>query len=91
MEHRGAELWLIKEELAKEYREWCEEWKCKADQPENMIEYLIQKRFIQGKAWLEWIDNMPRPNLMEMLKRSSLQFMREGFIPPKALIGRREK
>ena len=91
MEHRGAQLWLIKETLAREYREWCKEWECKAENPENMIEFLIQKGFIQGKKWLEWIDNMPRPELMEMLQKSRLHGMREGFIPPKTTIGYREK
>lgn len=91
MKHIGAPLWLIKQELALEYINWCKDVRCNAELPENMIEFLIQKVFIQGKQWLEWIDNMNRPGMIEMLEKSGLQPLREGFIPPKSIIGYREK
>ena len=82
--HRGAPLWRIKNALMDDFAGWCT--KVKAEQtPENMIEFLMQKWFIQGKKFLEYCDNVEIPFPPEFCP----QRIREGFIHPKEWIGRR--
>lgn len=88
--HRGAALWRIKKQLVKDFHVWCDEREVKDPTEADVIEYLLQKNFIQGKDWLEYIDNMPSIGLVEGMLESCQQFLREGYIPPNTVIGYRK-
>ena len=83
--HRGAPLWKIKKALMKDLGDWCEAVKTQQT-PENMIEFLMQKWFIQGKRFLDYCDGIE----IQFPFEHCPQMMREGFMIPSEWIGRRE-
>ena len=86
--HRGAPLKLIKLVLHDDFSQWCKEVKT-VESFENIIEFLIQKNFIQGKEFLEYCDSIPVSPTW-FLEVENMDFLREGFIPWKAWIGVRK-
>lgn len=78
MKHEGRPLWLVKREIIRKFADWCTERK--ADKTnENLIEFLMQKGFIQGKKWLDNIDKMPHATFQERLEERWRYPLREGF------------
>ena len=75
-------LKLIKPALIEDFDKWCNERD--VDQSnENMIEFLLQKNFIQGKPFRDYIDGIPVTWERFMEIREPLQ---EGFYPPNTMI-----
>lgn len=85
--HRGAPLYKIKDQLEQDFGLWCKENEAE-ETTRNMIEFLIQKNFIQGKEFLEYCDNIKLEFFTGMV--GCMEPMQEGFIPPKAWIGYRK-
>ena len=87
MKHRGAPLNLIKQQIMKDFTDWCDKVHTQKSAT-NMIEFLYQQGFIQGKAFLDYCDNVPIPRFYFMMEQ--VEPLREGFIPPRAWIGARK-
>ena len=86
MKHRGAPLNLIKQQIMKDFTDWCDKRQTQRSAT-NMIEFLYQQGFIQGKAFLDYCDNVPVPRFAFL---EPVEPLREGFIPPRAWIGARK-
>ena len=86
--HKGAPLCLIKKEILKDFTAWCEEREAE-ESLRNLLEFLIQKRLIEGPTFLDYIDKIPGP-LWIREKDVIPEMLREGFIPPQAWIGARK-
>ena len=89
--HRGAPLYRIKNQIEQDFRAWCAEWKAEPT-TRNLIEFLIQKNFIQGKEFLDYCDQVPLPTFgyIGMDKILSGEMLREGFMIPDDWIGYRK-
>ena len=88
--HTGTKWWNAKSCLTFEFGRWCKKLNVEQS-PENMIEFLYQKGFIQGRKWLNYLDGAECP-LRRFLDSLPLKSkMIEGFIPGNTWIGRREK
>ena len=84
--HRGAPLRMFKRQLMEDFEKWCAERSVRMT-PMNMIEFLFQEGFIQGKTFLGYCD---RINLERYTDFSYAEPLREGFIPPESWIGKRK-
>lgn len=84
-EHKYAPWIVIKNALIDKFSGWCEERGTEGD-PRDMIEFLYQEGFIQGRQWLKFIDSIDCP-MFWFNELRYMEPMREGYIPPKALIG----
>lgn len=81
--HRGAPLRLIKLTLIDEFHDWCQERNTTTTN-ENLIEFLIQRKFIKGKQFALFCDNITiSPTWFSFVHMEPL---REGFIPPDSWI-----
>lgn len=89
--HRGAPLYRLKNQLEQDFRAWCMERKAEKT-TRNMIEFLLQKNFIQGREFLEYCDNIPLSIFGDRWdpKLSTMDGLREGFIIPDTWIGYRK-
>lgn len=85
MSHRGAPLKLVKLTLVDHFAVWCKARNA-YQSLENMIEFLYQQGFIQGKRFLEYVDDIP----ISISWRDYSEPLREGFIPPESWIGKRK-
>ena len=84
--HRGAPLYMIKNQLMNDFEKWCNE-RTERMTPINMIEFLIQENLIQGKQFLKYCDEI---EIRPMWGLNYVEPKREGFIPPQAWIGKRK-
>lgn len=84
--HKRVRLFFLKHHFQKAFEEWCNVRMIYAYTEADVLEFMLQKGFIQGKKWLKWIDSLPdeQPSDRWNIRREAL---REGFIPPDALIG----
>lgn len=80
-------LFWVKRNLAKEFEKWCNERLILAYTIDDVVEFLMQKGFIQGKKWLDYIDSLPEITPHEYLT-TRREALRDGFIDPESLIGR---
>ena len=83
--HKSAPWIVIKNALSDEFEGWLDYRK---DEPNVMdvFEFMYQQGFVQGKKWLEFIDSIEySPYWWNDLR--FMEPMREGYIPPKAMIG----
>ena len=89
--HRGAPLYRIKNQIEQDFGAWCMGNKEEVT-PRNLIEWLVQKNFLQGREFLEYCDSVPLPMFgswnIELC--CSKDMLREGLIPPDAWIGHRK-
>ena len=84
--HKRAPWIVIKNALEDKFEGWIDERKNTDPDFSDVIEFMYQQGFINGKKWLEFIDSIEYP----MFWWQELRFMepmREGYIPPKAFIG----
>lgn len=79
-DHKRVPLQLLKLNLIDDFAAWCKARNTRQT-AENMIEYLMQKGFIQGKRFREYIDGITiMPGWYDM--QGYAEPLREGFIPP---------
>lgn len=83
-------LWKVKGELVYEFRKWAEE-RDVALSAGNMIEFLIQKRFLKGKQFNDFIDQIQGWHPWESMEvRMEYGHLQEGFLLPDTYIGRKK-
>ena len=80
-EHKRIPLHLLKLELIDSFAVWCKARNVKQTN-ENLIEFLIQKRFIQGKHFRKYIDSVTVMPSWYDIQEIHPEPLREGFIPP---------
>lgn len=80
----------IKENMRQEFDRWCNERCILAYTVDDVLEFMLQKGFVKGKKWLDWIDTLPvlTPQRMFTMRRHALQ---DGFYPGDTLFGRKKK
>ena len=83
--HTGAPWIIIKNNIADDFSEWCEDVHAMGT-VQDVVEFLYQKGYIKGKKWLKYIDSIEVPMFWFT---EVMEPMREGFIPPKAWIGKK--
>lgn len=81
MEHKRVPLTLLKLELMDSFAMWCKARNV-SQTNENLIEFLIQKKFIKGKQFKEYKDSI----IVMPSWRGYREPLREGFLPPSTLI-----
>lgn len=78
--------WIVaKNDLMEHFEKWRRARDAYGD-ARDMIEFLYQEGYIQGKAWLEYLDDIQYP-ITWIHDIKYMEPMREGYIPPKSFVG----
>lgn len=84
---------VVKVYLIKDFTNWCLQRKV-TESYSNLIEYMLEKRFIRGKQWNKFIAEIPESWIEENSPIFNCRYrepLREGFYPPDMLVGKSDK
>ena len=89
--HEYVPLFFLKHTVIHDFEKWCDEVDGDPSSLEDFFEYLIQRDFIQGKRFLDYIDDISHVHERDYnsiwFGLDHIQPLREGFLPPKTWIG----
>lgn len=80
-DHERVPLRLLKLCLIDNFAVWCKARNTRQT-PENMIEFMVQKGFVQGKRFREYIDSITVLPSWQDIQEYHPEPLKEGFLPP---------